>query len=177
MLISLRLRECKTSLTKRILPREVFPLRSHSQLFFVGGFVILARLNLTSLLCYSFPLTTVLRFNLRVALRFWLRRVFFILVKSRPAKTFLPANSPWYLARFLRVIELVRILVRPATLCLRLLANIRAGHILLSLVSKIGAGLWLLGLTLGLLELVVSLVQAFVFIMLTTVYLEEAIRH
>lgn len=157
--------------------KRLFPLRGIAVLIMVGGFLLLAGLNLISLICYSFPVTTTLRFNLRVALCLWLSSVLFIFLKVFTRGVILPANSPWYLAPFLSVVELISILVRPITLCFRLLANIRAGHVLLTLICKIGFGLWVLGVLFGVLELIVAFVQAFVFIMLTTVYLEEAFRH
>jgi len=102
-------------------------------------------------------------------------RVIILLNKPYSVSCVLPRNSPRYLVFFLRVVECIRILIRPITLCFRLLANIRAGHILLSLVCKIR--LWEIGLPLGLLELIVRAVQAFVFLMLIGVYLEEALTH
>lgn len=91
--------------------------------------------------------------------------------------TIVPANSPWYLIAFLRIVEIVRIIVRPITLCFRLLANIRAGHILLALIRKLPINTWILGALFGLLELIVALVQSFVFLMLIRVYYEEAMSH
>jgi F-type H+-transporting ATPase subunit a len=99
------------------------------------------------------------------------------MLKRKPFRVFLPLNTPWYLIPFLRVVEMVRIRVRPVTLCFRLLANISAGHILLALVCKLSFGAWLLGVILSLLELVVAVVQSFVFVMLIRVYLQESFSH
>jgi len=171
------LRVINTSKSMHNLCKGLFPLRESSVRIIIGGFLVLAILNLTSLVCYSFPITTILRFNLRLALSLWLRRIIFILIKRFVGGVILPANSPWYLAPFLSLVELVSIIVRPITLCFRLLANIRAGHVLLTLICKINFGLWILGVLFGVLELMVSFVQAFVFLMLITVYLEESFRH
>jgi len=155
---------------------SLFP-RGAVKSLLLTGFMLLALLNLLSLVCYSFPITTTLRFNLRMALWFWVSSVVLLLVKMRFCSTVLPVGSPWYLIPFLRLVELVSIGVRPVTLCFRLLANIRAGHILLSLITKIRIGMWLLGALFGLLELIVSLVQGFVFLILSNVYVEEALTH
>lgn len=157
--------------------KSIFPLRRVSVTLMIRGFIILAWLNLVSLVCYSFPVTTTLRFNLRLALILWLSRVLFILFKLAVGGVILPSNSPWYLASFLSLVELISIVVRPVTLCFRLLANIRAGHVLLTLICKMTYGLWILGVIFGLLELIVAFVQAFVFLILTTVYIEEAFSH
>jgi len=160
-----------------LIRNRLFPTRECYRAFLCIGFIALATLNLFSLICYSFPITTILRFNLCLALSSWIRRIFLLLLKQSVVCSILPANSPWYLVPFLGLVELVRIRVRPVTLCFRLLANIRAGHILLTLICKLSNGLWFLGSIFGVLELVVCLVQAFVFFMLIRVYLEESIEH
>jgi len=126
---------------------------------------------------YSYPVTTTLGFNLRMALSFWLRRVLIQVISALRISSILPSNSPWYLVSFLSVVELISVAVRPVTLCFRLLANIRAGHILLTLICKMPLGLWLLGRLFGGLELIVAVVQSFVFLILVGVYLEEAMSH
>ncbi len=148
----------------------------HSSLFF-GSFLSLALLNLISLVAYSYPVTTTLAFNLSAALSLWLASILLFVVKQSYISSLLPTNSPWYLVPFLSLVELIRFTVRPITLCFRLLANISAGHIMLSLMCKLPIGSWILGVSFGLLELMVSLVQAFVFLILITVYIEEALRH
>jgi len=50
---------------------------------------------------------------------------------------FTPRGSPRFLSSFLRVIDLISILVRPFTLLLRLAANITAGHLILGLVAGV----------------------------------------
>lgn len=157
--------------------KSLFPSRESNRVILVTMFLLLAGLNLASLVCYRYAVTTTLRFNLFVALRIWGSSVLVLSIKIGSASAVLPVNSPWYLIPFLAVVELVSISVRPVTLCFRLLANIRAGHILLTLICKIEQMLWVLGVLFGVLELMVSIVQAFVFLILVRVYLDEAIRH
>jgi len=159
------------------LVERLFPLTGTFTLFYFRLFLILGRLNLISIVAYRYPVTTTLAFNLRLAFVLWFLRVLLLSLKSNRVSTLVPANSPWYLISFLRIVEIVRIIVRPITLCFRLLANIRAGHILLSLIRKLPINTWLLGRLFGLLELIVALVQSFVFLILIRVYYEEAISH
>jgi F0F1-type ATP synthase membrane subunit a len=104
--------------------------------FLIRGFLVIALFNLFSLICYSFPITTILGLNITFGLSLWLGCLFFILTKRALVRRILPLNSPNGLAPFLSIVELVRILVRPITLSFRLLANIRAGHVLLTLACK-----------------------------------------
>jgi len=156
----------------------LFPSADSLSGLLLGCFTGLALLNLLRLVCYSFPVTTTLSFNLAAALSLWLARVIIFLVKPLSASSLLPANTPWYLIPFLSLVEIIRIIVRPITLCFRLLANISAGHIMLSLICKIPLiGTLSVGVLFGILEIIVSLVQAFVFFILITVYLEESLSH
>lgn len=85
------------------------------------------------------------------------------------------------LAPFIVLIELVRALIRPLTLAVRLAANILAGHLLMVLVrTPIPQGssriaLACLGglLLLGVLESAVATIQAYVFTILTVLYVTE----
>lgn len=92
-----------------------------------------------------------------------------------------PVGTPGALMPVIVVIERVRIIIRPGTLAVRLAANIVAGHLLLTLLGGQGpnlGGLVLLCLMLGLvgllmLECGVACIQAYVFTILSSLYLAE----
>ena len=155
---------------------SLFPLDGATLKLFLSLFLVLSMLNVFSLVNYSYPVTTTLRFNLRLAFVIWLVRVFLYFIKIHRVATLLPENSPWYLVPFLRLVELISISVRPVTLAFRLLANISAGHVLLNLITKLDFA-WILGSSFGILELMVCIVQAFVLLILLSVYLEESVTH
>jgi len=161
----------------RKLVKSIFPASGLFSFVIFYLFLVLGGLNLLSMVVYRFPATTNLRFNSRLAFVIWAISIFIQRNNYLVVASILPSNSPWYLVPFLRIVELVRVAVRPVTLCFRLLANIRAGHILLTLICKLLFGLWWLGALFGVLELIVSIVQSFVFLMLIGVYLEEAMSH
>ena len=79
------------------------------------------------------------------------------------------------------LIELVRSLIRPGTLAVRLAANMVAGHLLLTLIGSIApsvSSIILTGVIIGLillitLECAVALIQSYVFRILITLYIEE----
>ena len=97
---------------------------------------------------------------------------------------FLPHGTPWWLAPLMILVEIISQLARPVTLAVRLFANMTAGHtvinVLLGLVLLGGVLLgWLpLGFTVALylLEVLVAFIQAYVFTVLTTVYIGDAIK-
>ncbi len=103
---------------------------------------------------------------------------------------FAPHGVPWYIMPVLIPIEVISFLARPVTLGMRLFANMLAGHIMLKLLAiftvtlisaagalKILAPLpFLLAIPITALEFLVAFLQAYVFALLTCVYLKDAIH-
>jgi len=84
-----------------------------------------------------------------------------------------PAGTPGALLRVIVSIETVSQLIRPLTLGVRLTANITAGHLLLSLIAESGAAGNIRMVFLMLLETLVAVVQAGVFVLLLSLYCTE----
>lgn len=104
---------------------------------------------------------------------------------------FIPHGTPWYMAILIAPIELVSFLVRPFSLALRLFVAMFAGHILMEVFasfivqglgsgSAVGVGVGLLSfvfiVVVSVLELLVCAIQAYVFALLTSLYLNDAIN-
>ena len=155
-----------------------------------GAYIILTALilnlitlNLTGLVPNIFRTTSHLAVTLSLALPFWLRLL--LISISYNLTSYLahlqPLGAPAILSPFLCIIELVRILVRPFTLAVRLTANLSTGHILLALLgtafTKSGLVLIVLLSILGLFyvifEIAVCLIQAYIFTLLTTLYAND----
>lgn len=105
-------------------------------------------------------------------------------------KLFAPAGAPWYIYILLIPIEIISFFARPLTLSLRLFANMLAGHIMLKLFAGFAVALFAaggayivlaplafaMGVALNALELLVAGLQAYVFAILTCVYLNDALH-
>jgi F-type H+-transporting ATPase subunit a len=96
---------------------------------------------------------------------------------------FMPSGVPLYMAPLLVPIEIVSYLARPVTLSLRLFANMMAGHTMLAVFAGFVGVLGIFGLApflvivaLMALEVVVALLQAYVFTILTCLYLNDALH-
>ena len=157
--------------------------------FSLFSFVLIC--NLIGLAPYTFSVTSqivvtfafaVLVMLIVVAYGFWRNGFGFL-------KLFVPHGVPAPVLVVLVPIEIISFLSRPVSLSVRLFANILAGHITLAVFGGfvallLGAGIWavlspipLLAITaLYALELLVACLQAFVFSVLTCVYLNDAIH-
>lgn len=104
-------------------------------------------------------------------------------------KLFVPSGVPWYMLIILVPIEVISFISRPISLSVRLFANMLAGHIALKIFAGfvgtlLAAGVWgllsplPLALTVALtaLEVLVAVLQAYVFAVLTCVYLNDAVH-
>nr|QSQ68843.1 ATP synthase F0 subunit 6 [Crocodylus novaeguineae] len=142
--------------------------------------------NLLGLLPYTFTPTTQLSMNMALALPLWLATVLTGL-RNKPTSSLahlLPEGTPTPLIPILILIETVSLLIRPIALAVRLTANLTAGHLLMHLISTATLSLMttstlLAGLTLTiltllmLLEVAVAMIQAYVFTLLLSLYLQE----
>nr|WAO28620.1 ATP synthase F0 subunit 6 [Ibidoecus plataleae] len=159
-----------------------FGTKGSSKFMTSGIFLFILFCNILSLVPYSFSSTSHLVFNLFIAMPIWVSSLL-LLVKSSKMKAlghFVPSGAPLVLAPFLFFIELISFFIRPISLSVRLMANMMAGHFLIILltdmVSKSFVLIFMVNLSSFLLfyELGVSVVQAYVFSMLSSLYLEES---
>lgn len=163
-------------------PLEILKAKIYPKIliiFIIRIFIIIANLNYISILSYNFPLTTQISTIFFIGGMFWLTIIITKIIRNY--KRFLyhciPEGTPIALTWFLFVIELVRNLIRPITLSIRLIANIIAGHLLISLLAKIVLGSSILFLypfvLLNTLEFGISFIQAYIFITIIRLYYSE----
>ena len=102
---------------------------------------------------------------------------------------FIPSGAPLWLMPFIIPLELISFFVRPLTLSIRLFANMMAGHIMLKVVAGFAvaaAGMGALGTAIGVFpvminillmafECLVAVIQAYVFAILSCVYLKDTV--
>lgn len=109
-------------------------------------------------------------------------------------KLFAPSGAPFLIYLILVPIEVISFIARPVTLALRLFANMLAGHIMLKLFATFAAQLFAaafagaallgvvgilafaMGVAINALELLVAGLQAYIFAILTCVYLNDALH-
>nr|AAT91094.1 ATP synthase subunit 6 [Notarius aff. planiceps RB-2004] len=150
--------------------------------------IFILTLNMLGLLPYTFTPTTQLSLNMGLAAPLWLATVI-IGMRNQPTATLghlLPEGTPTPLIPVLIVIETTSLLIRPLALGVRLTANLTAGHLLIQLISTATITLMPLMTTvailtaillvlLTLLEIAVAFIQAYVFVLLLSLYLQENI--
>jgi F-type H+-transporting ATPase subunit a len=160
--------------------------------FVFSLFMFVLFINLIGLIPYSFTVTTHIVITASLALMVFLTVIVYGFWKNglKFFKLFVPSGIPIYILPLVTFIEVLSFLSRPVSHSVRLFANMLAGHITLKVfggfVTMLGAlGFlgWLgailpLGLTVALtaLELLVAFLQAYVFAILTCIYLNDAIH-
>lgn len=141
----------------------------------INIFLLLLILNLFSLFPHIFSIFSLINITLILSLRFWgsiiLTNLFYFLKEFLIHLT--PISTPIILISFIVIIELVRQFIRPITLLVRLGTNLTTGHLILGLISFFRIFSWIIQIPFFLLELIVALVQAYVFSLLVILYFNE----
>jgi F-type H+-transporting ATPase subunit a len=155
-------------------------------------FMFILGLNLAGMIPYAFTTTSHIAFNFAIAAFIFLGVTVIGFAKHGIGymKLFAPAGVPFWLLPLIFVIELISYCTRPISLSVRLFANMLAGHIMVKVfagfvisIAGIG-GLAAAGAVLPFtvnvlltgLEILVACLQAYVFTILTCIYLNDAMH-
>ena len=166
--------------------RRFFPF-----VFSLFMFILFA--NLLGLFPYAFTFTShiVVTFALAMVVFVVITAVALMIHGKHFFSYFFPEGAPKALAPLIIPIEIISYLSRPVSLSVRLFANMVAGHVMLKvfatfvvLIGGSAGALGLLGATLPLavnvalvgFEILVAFLQAYVFAILTSIYLHDAVH-
>nr|YP_004935113.1 ATP synthase F0 subunit 6 [Trimusculus reticulatus]AEQ93942.1 ATP synthase subunit 6 [Trimusculus reticulatus] len=159
--------------------KELSPL----YLFLLSIMFFLVSANLIGLGPFVFGPTSALWLAGSLALTMWGLLILsgWVWAPMKSAAHLAPSGAPAGLLPLLVLIETVSLLIRPLTLTVRLIANISAGHIVLSLVANCLTGLSffyglsILTISVGytLFEVFVCFIQAYIFTLLVSLYAQE----
>jgi F-type H+-transporting ATPase subunit a len=148
-------------------------------------FLFILSLNLIGTLPYTFAATSHIIVTFGMGAFVFVCITLIALVKKGPIgffKHFIPEGLPLIMAPLMLVIELVSYLSRPFSLGIRLAANIAAGHTLVKVIAAFVFPLGLFGVLpiaflmfMTGLEIFVAILQAYVFTLLSCMYLGEAL--
>nr|AJF94308.1 ATP synthase F0 subunit 6 [Corizus sp. 'albomarginatus'] len=151
-------------------------------LLMISLFMFIFLNNIMGLMPYIFTSSSHLVFTLTMALPLWLSLMIYgwINQTNHMFAHLIPIGTPPILMPFMVMIETISNLIRPGSLAVRLTANMIAGHLLMSLLgnNSINSSMMLplimiMQITLMLFESAVSLIQAYVFSVLSTLYSSE----
>nr|CAL30093.1 ATPase 6 [Xenoturbella bocki] len=181
-----------TTLTNMIkdgmIKNMLLPIKNQNHWFWVLNTLLMfiLTINLVGILPYTFTPSSHLALTMTLAIPLWSASIILgMRVKTKEAIShLLPEGTPLAIVPFMIMIETLSIIARPIALALRLAINITAGHLLLKLISSatifmttqnlIPVGMMMIVMILlTILELAVAMIQAYIFTILTTLYLEE----
>ncbi len=154
--------------------------------FVLTLFVFILFANVLGLIPYAFTVTSHIIITLALALAVFIGATVAGFVRNGAGylKLFVPPGVPWWLNLLIVPIEVLSYFIRPISLSIRLFANMMAGHMMLKVVAGFvvllgfAAGWLPLVVMVGLLglELLVACLQAYVFALLTCMYLNDAMH-
>nr|UYL27227.1 ATP synthase F0 subunit 6 [Alectorobius spheniscus] len=184
-LIPSRIQQIWFMITKYLI-LELKPIFSKNKFKFIFWYVILFWFifnnNFLGLFPYIFTSTSHINLTTFLALPFWLTLLLFgwINQTNYMFSHLVPQGTPMPLSMFMVLIETISNLIRPITLAVRLSANMISGHLLLCLLSTVIENIpnfFTLILPfmviLLLLEMAVATIQSYVFMTLSSLYLNE----
>ena len=154
--------------------------------FVFSLFMFVLFCNMLGMLPYSFTVTShiIVTFALAAVIFVGVTIIGFVNHGVGYLKLFIPSGVPVFLLPLIVIIEIISYLSRPVSLSVRLFANMLAGHTMLKVfggfVISLGIiGGWLpLSFTVALtgLEILIAFLQAYVFAILTCIYLNDALN-
>nr|ANJ70346.1 ATP synthase F0 subunit 6 [Berosus affinis] len=154
-----------------------------STLIFVSLFAMILFNNFIGLFPYIFTSTSHMVLTLSLALPLWLSFMIYGWINNtiHMLAHLVPQGTPAVLMPFMVCIETISNIIRPGTLAVRLMANMMAGHLLMTLLGNTGPmmGLIMINLLiltqilLLILESAVAVIQSYVFAVLSTLYSSE----
>lgn len=150
-------------------------------------FITIINFNILGLIPYVFSTTRHLAMTFTLALPLWLCLIISSYVNNPYSRLafILPLGTPSFLIPFLPIIETLSIIVRPITLSIRLAANIRAGHIILTLIgdyltisilsSRYLVSSLVMFIQVGyfIFEIGIGIIQGYIFSLLITLYTDD----
>jgi F0F1-type ATP synthase, subunit a len=154
--------------------------------FIFSLFMFVLFCNMVGMLPYSFTVTSHIIVTLIMALFIFIAVTIIGFVKHgfKYLSIFVPSGVPAVLLPLITIIEIISYLSRPVSLSVRLFANMMAGHTMLKVFGGFVVSLGILGGWLPLsfsvaltgLEILVAFLQAYVFAILTCIYLNDALN-
>ena len=154
--------------------------------FIFSLFMFVLFCNMVGMLPYSFTVTSHIIVTLIMALFIFIAVTIIGFIKHgfKYLSIFVPSGVPAVLLPLITIIEIISYLSRPVSLSVRLFANMMAGHTMLKVFGGFVVSLGILGgwLPLGFsvaltgLEILVAFLQAYVFAILTCIYLNDALN-
>ncbi len=154
--------------------------------FIFSLFMFVLFCNMVGMFPYSFTVTSHIIVTLILALFIFISVTIIGFIKHgfKYLSLFVPKGVPVILLPLITIIEIISYLSRPVSLSVRLFANMMAGHTMLKVFGGFVVSLGILGGWLPLsfsvaltgLEILVAFLQAYVFAILTCIYLNDALN-
>lgn len=155
-------------------------------------FLFILFCNLLGMIPWGFTVTShlIVTFTMAAVVFVAVTLIGIVRHKHRFLKLFFPEGAPIFTAPILIPIELISYLSRPVSLSVRLFANMTVGHVILKVIASFAVGAVAAGGVLAVagivpvaalvaitaLEIMIAVIQAYVFTILSCIYLHDALH-
>nr|YP_010484317.1 ATP synthase F0 subunit 6 [Oecleopsis sinicus]UVV36478.1 ATP synthase F0 subunit 6 [Oecleopsis sinicus] len=168
--------------TTEFIMKEMNNITKNKQikLLMMSMFMFILINNIMGITPYTFTATSHLVISLALSLPMWIMLMMHGWIKftNNMFSHLLPTGTPMLLMPFMIMIETISNLIRPISLSVRLTANMIAGHLLMTLLGEINSLktiplIFIMKMILMMFETAISMIQAYVFTILSTLYSSE----
>nr|UOL50395.1 ATP synthase subunit 6 [Ixodes barkeri] len=151
-------------------------------ILFVSMFTMIFLSNILGLIPFVFTPSSHIVFSMMLAFPLWLSFMIYGWINqfNKMMIHLVPMGTPMLLTIFMVLIETISNIIRPITLSIRLSANMISGHLLIHLLTSIPSNIhysyimiFPVIMTLMFLETAVAMIQSYVFITLSSLYMNE----
>nr|YP_010381726.1 ATP synthase F0 subunit 6 [Caliscelis shandongensis]YP_011014879.1 ATP synthase F0 subunit 6 [Caliscelis rhabdocladis]UDL72114.1 ATP synthase F0 subunit 6 [Caliscelis shandongensis]WQB38573.1 ATP synthase F0 subunit 6 [Caliscelis rhabdocladis] len=180
------MKKSRWTLTKNMLEMKIiseFKMSTNQKemiLMSTSIFFMIMCLNLTGMFPYNFTPTSHISISMSMSIPMWMTMMIFGWTKftNKMFAHLLPSGTPTMIMPMMIIIETTGNIIRPISLSVRLTANMIAGHLLMTLLGnmnemKIIMMILPIQITLMMFESSISIIQAYVFSTLITLYSSE----
>nr|AZZ89105.1 ATP synthase F0 subunit 6 [Paracatonidia sp. SX-2018] len=172
--------------TKKIIENKIISefksITTHKEILIMtkSMFVMILVINIMGLFPYTFTPTSHISLTLSMALPMWMMMMIYGWTKftNNMFMHMLPMGTPYPIMPMMIIIETTGNIIRPISLSVRLMANMLAGHLLMTLLGNLNElNMMILTFPIKMMlmsfETAISIIQAYVFSTLITLYSSE----
>ena len=148
-------------------------IKEKYRIYVKGIFIFILVNNIMGIIVYNKTKTSNIKEIIGITFMIIIGITIISIKEKRLIQKFIPKNIPKGIIPLISIIEIMSYLLRIITLAFRLTTNLLAGHMILGIIGNIEYIGIMIIIPIIILEIGVSVIQAYVFTLLTSIYIKE----